>query len=169
MTKALDKNIQYGEFNDQPFTSLEKVLMNDFQHNFPLSPQPFHEIADRYSVDVIQVLNIYERLITDGAISRIGPVIKPNTIGASLLAALLVPEEKLNEIAEMINAYPEVNHNYEREHKFNLWFVITAADDKRLEIILSEIKEKTGYQLLRLPLEEAFHIDLGFNLKWNQH
>ena len=71
MTKALDKNIQYGEFNDPSFTSLEKVLMNDFQHNFPLSSQPFQEIADRYSVDAIKVLNIYERLIAEGAISRI--------------------------------------------------------------------------------------------------
>jgi len=169
MAKALDNNVQYGEFNDPSYTTLEKVLMNDFQHNFPLSSQPFHDIADRYSIDVNQILDIYKRLIAEGAISRIGPVIKPNMIGASLLAALLVPEEKLHEVAEMINAYPEVNHNYEREHKFNLWFVITAADDKRLGIILSEIKEKTGCQLLRLPLEEAFHIDLGFKLKWNQH
>ncbi len=169
MTKSLDKNIQYGEFNDPSYTSLEKLLMNDFQHDFPLSPQPFHEIANRYSVDATLVLDVYEKLIGEGAISRIGPVIKPNTIGASLLAALLVPEEKLNEIAEMVNTYPEVNHNYEREHKFNLWFVVTAADDTRLEIILSEIKEKSGCQLLRLPLEEAFHIDLGFKLRWNQH
>ncbi len=169
MTKALDKNIEYSDFNNQSYSSLEQVLMNDFQHDFPLTSQPFHDIAERYSVDVAKIIAIYEKLISEGAISRIGPVIKPNVIGASLLAALLVPEEKLHEVAEMINAYPEVNHNYEREHKFNLWFVITAADEKRLQIILNEIKEKTGYQLLRLPLEEAFHIDLGFKLKWNQH
>jgi hypothetical protein len=65
----------------------------------------------------------------------------------------------------MINAYPEVNHNYEREHHFNLWFVIAAIDKNRLDFILDDIEQSTGYPLLRLPLLDAYHIDLGFDLK----
>ena len=67
----------------------------------------------------------------------------------------------------MINTYPEVNHNYEREHHFNLWFVITAEDENRLDFILDDIEQKSGYPLLRLPLIDDYHIDLGFDLQCN--
>ena len=169
MTKALNKEFNANVFNDAAYTSLEKRLINDFQHNFPLSSQPFQEIADALEVDLNLVLNTYEKLLLEGVISRIGPVIKPNTIGASSLAALSVAEEDLLEVAEIVNEFVEVNHNYEREHEFNLWFVVTASDNKRLEDVLDEIKTKTHCPLLILPLEEAYHIDLGFDLKWNQH
>jgi siroheme decarboxylase len=169
MTKALNKEFKYKVFNNSSYTSLEKKLINDFQHGFPLSAQPFQEIADTLDVDIDRVLNTYEKLLTDGVISRIGPVIKPNSIGASSLAALSVSEENLVNVAEFINQYAEVNHNYEREHEFNLWFVIAASDKDRLSEIFDEIKTTTACPLLILPLEDAYHIDLGFDLKWNQH
>jgi siroheme decarboxylase len=169
MTKSLDNNIRYDVFHNTSYTPLEKKLLNDFQHDFPLSSQPFNEIAERLNVDLELVIKVYEKLHADGVISRIGPVIKPNIIGTSLLAALSVPEEELLDVANMVNSYAEVNHNYEREHEFNLWFVITAKNNDRLEFILDEIQGRTACPLLRLPLEDAYHIDLGFELKWNQH
>ncbi len=149
------------------YSYLEQCLLNDFQQEFPLSPQPFNDIAERLNVNVELVMETFEKLQSCGAISRVGPVIKPNVIGNSILAALKVADDKLIETANMINAYPEVNHNYEREHNFNLWFVITAIDKTRLDFILNEIEKKSGSLLLRLPLLDAYHIDLGFDLKCN--
>lgn len=149
------------------YSYLEQCLLNDFQQEFPLSPQPFNDIAERLNVDVELVLETFEKLQSCGAISRVGPVIKPNSIGNSILAALKVPDDQLIETAKMINAYPEVNHNYEREHHFNLWFVITAVDKIRLDFILDDIERKSTGPLLRLPLLDAYHIDLGFDLKCN--
>ncbi len=150
------------------YSYLEQCLLNDFQQEFPLSIQPFNDIAERLNVDVGLVIETFEKLQSCGAISRVGPVIKPNAIGNSILAALKVPDDQLVETANMINAYPEVNHNYEREHPFNLWFVITAVDKIRLDFILDDIEKKSGGPpLLRLPLLDAYHIDLGFDLKCN--
>jgi hypothetical protein len=73
----------------------------------------------------------------------------------------------LEEVAELVNGYREVNHNYEREHHFNLWFVVTASDFARVAEVLDEIGERTGLKVLDLPLVEAYHIDLGFPLQWS--
>ena len=149
------------------YSLLEQYLLNNFQHDFPLSPQPFNDIAEKLNIEPERVIATFNKLQDEGVISRIGPVIKPNTIGASMLAALSVPEDVLIETADLISSYPEVNHNYEREHEFNLWFVVTATDQDHLNSVLDSIANETGLALLRLPLLDAYHIDLGFTLKWN--
>jgi DNA-binding Lrp family transcriptional regulator len=93
--------------------------------------------------------------------------VPPNSIGVSLLAALAVPSDQFDEIAEWVSSLPEVNHNYEREHRFNLWFVVNASHEGHLEDVLEYIEQRSGLTVLRLPLLEAFHIDLGFPLEFN--
>ena len=148
------------------YSSLEQRLLNDFQHGLPLVEQPFAEIAERLGVYETTVLETFMRLQTEGAISRVGAVFRPNRLGASTLAAMAVPESELEEIAALVNEFEEVNHNYEREHRFNLWFVVAADDEERLQTVLTEIEQCCGYPLLDLPLLEDFHIDLGFELEW---
>jgi len=97
-------------------------------------------------------------------LSRIGAVFRPNTVGASTLAAISVPAEALERVAAQVSARTEVNHNYEREHALNLWFVATAPDAAALEAALARIESTTGLEVLRLPLVEEYHIDLGFDL-----
>jgi hypothetical protein len=80
---------------------------------------------------------------------------------------MIVPEAEMTEIAGLVSAYPEVNHNYEREHEFNLWFVVTAPSRERVDAVLGEIATRTRLPLLELPLEEAYRLDLGFPLSWS--
>lgn len=145
-------------------SSLDFQLLNDFQRDFPLVPAPFAELAARLGVGEKVVLGHLENLRREGKISRVGAVFAPKRIGASTLAAMAVPPEKLEAVAAAINRFPEVNHNYEREHRYNLWFVVTAATEGRLQASLGAIEAAAGYPLLALPLEEEFHIDLGFCL-----
>ncbi len=161
------QDTDYTTLNYDSCTHLEQCILNNFQHGFPLTSQPFNDIAKRLNVEPGLVIETFEKLQSCGAISRVGPVIKPNSIGNSILAALKVPDDQLIETANMINAYPEVNHNYEREHHYNLWFVIMAEDKNRLDFILDDIEQKSGYPLLRLPLLDSYYIDLGFDLKCN--
>ena len=145
-------------------TDLELHLLNDFQRDFPLVPAPFGVIAGRLGTSEAGVLETLTRLQACGKVSRVGAVFRPHSIGFSTLAALAVPAEKLDEVAQLVSAYAEVNHNYEREHHYNLWFVVTAPDEARVQEVLAEIGRRTGYQPLHLPLLEEFHIDLGFDL-----
>jgi len=145
-------------------SSLDFQLLNDFQRDFPLVSAPFAELASRLGVGEKIVLGRLENLRREGKISRVGAVFAPKRIGASTLAAMAVPPEKLDAVAAAVNRFPEVNHNYEREHRYNLWFVVTAATEGRLQASLGAIEKATGHPLLALPLLEEFHIDLGFCL-----
>jgi len=146
--------------------AIDRRLLNDFQSGFPLVPRPFAEIADRLGVGESEVIARIERLAAAGAVSRVGPVLRPRQVGTSTLAAMAVPEDRLEEVAELVNDYREVNHNYQRTHRFNLWFVLTAADEGRLTAVMDEIEDRTGIAVLDLPMLEEYHIDLGFPLQW---
>ena len=145
--------------------TFEFRLLNEFQRDFPLCPAPFAELAERLGVAEKAVLGSLEKLRREGKISRVGAVFAPKRIGASTLAAMAVAPEKLEAVAAAVNRFPEVNHNYQREHRYNLWFVVTAGSEGRLQATLGAIEKAAGHPLLALPLLEEFHIDLGFSLQ----
>jgi len=149
---------------DSPYTPLEFALLNDWQRGFPIGAQPFARIGERLGTDAQAVLATLKRLQERGAISRVGAVFAPRRVGASTLAALSAPAAELERIAAMVSARPEVNHNYQREHRYNLWFVATAADGDALAAALAAIEAETGCAVISLPLEQEYHIDLGFDL-----
>ncbi|MBI3526332.1 MAG: AsnC family transcriptional regulator [Betaproteobacteria bacterium] len=144
--------------------ALDLRLLNEFQRDFPLLPQPYAAVAERVGVSENAVIAAYARLREAGAVSRIGAVFAPRCVGASTLAALSAPVGQLERIADLVSQHPEVNHNYQREHRYNLWFVATAQDPQALDLALRRIEAETGCAVLRLPLLEEFHIDLGFDL-----
>ena len=109
-------------------------------------------------------IDTFARLQDGGVISRIGAVVKPNTVGASTLAAMAVAPERLDEVAEVVSREPLVNHNYERTHRINLWFVVAGPDRAAVAQTIARIERQTGIEVLELPLLRAFHIDLGFSL-----
>jgi DNA-binding Lrp family transcriptional regulator len=150
---------------DSPYSPLEFSLLNDWQRDFPITAQPFAELATKVGADGTAILATLRRLQARGAISRVGAVFAPRRIGASTLAALAAPAERLEQIAAQVSARPEVNHNYQREHHYNLWFVATAADPAALAAALTSIERETGCAVLSLPLEQEYHIDLGFDLR----
>ncbi len=156
--------------NPRPQTTLsdlERALLDRFQQQLPLSPTPFADMAKQLGTDEETVMQTLARLQAEGAISRVGPVFRPHSIGASTLAAIAVPPERLEEVAEIVNSFDEVNHNYEREHQLNLWFVVTAEDGVAVQRVLHAISERAGLPVLDLPMLADFHINLGFSLQWN--
>ncbi|UEM20833.1 hypothetical protein JL100_027805 [Skermanella mucosa] len=149
---------------DVPLRPLERRLLDAFQRDLPLVEHPYQVMADATGSREGDVLEALDRLRETGVLSRVGLVIRPNMAGASTLAAMAVPDGDLAAVAARVSARPEVNHNYEREHRLNLWFVVAAADAQALQQTLREIERETGYAVLNLPLEAAYHIDLGFSL-----
>lgn len=146
---------------------LQQQLLNDFQQDFPLSPTPYQDIADSLGLSEAEVLAAYMALSDQKFISRIGTVIAPNHIGSSALMAMSVPADQLQKVAGQVNQYPQVNHNYERENRFNLWFVLVAKDQETLHKVIAEIEQKTGIKALYLPLLADYFINLGFQLDFD--
>ena len=145
---------------------LDRRLLNDFQRGLPLTSRPYAAMAERLGVSEDEIIERLRALQESGAVSRVGAVIRPHSVGVSTLAAMAVPKERLDEVADMVSGYPEVNHNYEREHHYNLWFVVATEREQRLREVLTELEARTGLKVLDLPLLEDFHIDLGFDLRW---
>ena len=139
-------------------------LANAWQRDFPLVPRPFAEIGASSGFTEEQVIAQYASMKSKGEIDRIGPVFRPNTVGASCLAAMAVPQARLEEVAALVSGHRGVNHNYERDHRYNLWFVVTGTLEAEVQWTLSCIEYAAGLPVLRLPLLEEYHIDLGFDL-----
>ncbi len=159
-------NTDIDQFKQYQLGTLEKHLLNDFQQGFPLVSRPFQQIAEKMGVTEDVVISTLRYLQEQGFISRVGAVFRANSIGASTLAAMAVPEDRLQKIADMICGYSEVNHNYQRDHHYNLWFVATAPDEQSLNTVLDDIEQRSGLPVMFLPMLEDFHINLGFDLKW---
>ncbi|MBA2779667.1 AsnC family transcriptional regulator [Billgrantia kenyensis] len=145
---------------------LDRRLIDAFQRGLPLDSRPFAAMAERLGVSEAAVIERLRELQQSQVLSRVGPVFDHALAGASLLAAVAVPEAERDAAAAVINRSPGVNHNYAREHDFNLWFVMTAADEVQLESRLEALEEELGVPVLRLPMLEGFHIDLGFPIPW---
>jgi DNA-binding Lrp family transcriptional regulator len=153
----------------QHFSELEQKILNNYQHQLPLSLTPFRDMAEQLGSSEQTVIDTIESLQQRGVISRVGPVFRPNRVGVSTLAAMAVDDDELECVARIISAFPEVNHNYQREHDFNLWFVVTAASAEHLDIVLYEIEQHAGYALMSLPMLEDYFIDLGFELDYKHN
>ncbi|MCK6389492.1 MAG: Lrp/AsnC family transcriptional regulator [Azonexus sp.] len=144
--------------------TLDFSLLDAFQRDFPLTSRPYAELAQRLGSEESVVMARLEAMRADGRISRIGAVLPPGRFGVSTLVAMAIPAERLDEAAAIINTFPGVNHNYERTHHFNLWFVLTAGTQQALVRTLACIEQAVETTALALPLEKAYHIDLGFSL-----
>lgn len=146
---------------------LQRQLIDHYQRGLPLVANPFAAMAEALGVTEGEVIEALDGLQAAGTLSRVGAIVEPNTAGASTLAAMAVPVAELEDVAARISTVPEVNHNYEREHELNLWFVVTAGNPAKLDQALARIEAETGCEVVRLPLEEAYHLDTGFAIRWN--
>lgn len=143
---------------------LERTIVNRFQHGFPRVPRPYAAIGAEVGCGEAEALAAVRALSARGVLQRVGAVVRSGSVGCSTLAAMRVPAERLAEVAGFVSTIPEVNHNYEREHDLNLWFVVAAPNEARLSAVLEEIASTTGIEVLDLRLVEAYHIDLGFHV-----
>lgn len=139
-------------------------LLNEWQRALPLVSRPFAEMARALGIGEESVIARLRDLKSRGHVSRVGAVFRPHVLGWSTLAAVAAPPERMDAVARVIDACPEVNHNYEREHAYNLWFVVTAPSAGQVSGVLAHIQRQTGLKPLDLPMLEDYHIDLGFDL-----
>ncbi len=145
-------------------TPTELALLDRWQRNFPLVALPFEVVGQSVGLGPQDTVDTYERLRRERVLSRIGAVVRPHAVGASTLAAMRVPPERLEEVAAIVSGEPLVTHNYERTNALNLWFVVAGPDSAAVAATLASIEANTGLPVIDLPLLQAYHLDLGFSL-----
>lgn len=139
-------------------------LLDEFQRDFPLTERPFQVLGKALGLDETEVLDRLTRMRATGRITRVGATITPGAVTASTLAAVSAPENRLEEVAALIDAEPGVNHNYQREDAWNLWFVATGPDRDHVNETLARISRASGLRVLDLRLVRPFNVDLGFRM-----
>jgi siroheme decarboxylase len=143
----------------------ELALIDRWQRGFPLVSRPFGIVGRAVGIDERAAIETFERLYLEQVLSRIGAVVKPHAVGASTLAAMRVPRERLVDVARIVSHEPLVTHNYERTHDHNLWFVVAGPRAEAVDATLKAVREQTGLAVLDLPMQRAYHLDLGFSLQ----
>lgn len=152
---------------EKGLSEAERRLLSAMQDGFLPVPEPFKEVADRLGLTEEEVLGELRRLKAAGVIRRLGAIIDSRKIGyTGTLCAMKVPPERIPEVAQVINSFPEITHNYVREHTYNVWFTILAPSAQEIDRIIGEIKEKTGiHDFLNLPARRIFKIRVNFDLE----
>ena len=141
--------------------ALDRRIVAELQDGFPLCPHPYAEAGRRLGLGEAEMIRRIERLLADGVLSRFGPLFDVERLGGIyVLAAMQVPAEDFERTADLVNAHPEVAHNYEREHALNMWFVVAAETEMGARRVLARIAQETGLEVVALPKEEEFFIGL---------
>ena len=141
---------------------LDRQLLDAYERDFPVCAMPFAEMARRFHCQGNEVLQRLAGLLRRGVVSRIGPVFTPGRVDASTLVAMAVPRARLDSLARWVRRHRAVHHVHEREHEFNLWFVLAAANAGALYETLVDIRRRTGLEVLDLRLERDYHVGLGY-------
>ncbi len=146
-------------------TTLERHFINNFQGNFPLQEHPFKTIAKQLNSNEDLLIETVKQLKAKKLLSRFGPLYDAARLGGGLtLAAIVVPEERYQSVTELVNAYPEVAHNYRREHELNMWFVLATETPVEISQTLSSIEKTTGLTVYNFPKLQEFYIGLWLHL-----
>ncbi|MHA2031397.1 MAG: siroheme decarboxylase subunit alpha [Candidatus Kariarchaeaceae archaeon] len=140
--------------------------MNLMQNYFPLSKHPYQDIAEKLNIDREEVISRLTKLYDSGIIRKVGAILSARDIGfVSTLAAVSVPDEKVSKVAEIINKYQGVTHNYLREGSPNIWFTLTEPTQEILEKRLNEIESKINHKIIKMPAKKIFKIGVKFDIK----
>ncbi|MGD9974852.1 MAG: AsnC family transcriptional regulator [Desulfatirhabdiaceae bacterium] len=145
---------------------IDKELLNRIQSDFPVTSRPFLAIGNELGISETDVIGRITRLKESGIIRRIGGNIVPHKLGfVSTLCAASVPENRVDEFADVVNQYPGVTHNYQRNHDMNMWFTFIAPSMQEIETHLDAISRQTGITgILNMPATRVFKIRAHFDL-----
>jgi DNA-binding Lrp family transcriptional regulator len=139
----------------------DRRIVNALQEGLPLCERPFAEAAGALGLSEHELISRVESLLERRILSRFGPLFDAERLGGAFsLCAMSVPAEDFERVAALVNAHPEVAHNYERDHRFNMWFVLATDSVSRISQVISMIESETGLPVLNLPREEEYYVGM---------
>lgn len=141
--------------------TIDKAIINRLQQGFPICPSPYRVVAEELAIGEAELLQRLQTLLSDGVLSRFGPMYHAEQMGGALtLAALQVPAERFDEVAAIVNAFPEVAHNYARNHALNMWFVLATEQPQQIKQVIADIERQTGLPVFDMPKIREYYVGL---------
>lgn len=141
--------------------TIDKAIVNRLQQGFPICASPYRAVAVELGLSESDLLNRLEALLNNGVLSRFGPMFHAEQMGGALtLAAMIVPEERFDAVTHIVNAFPEVAHNYARNHRLNMWFVLATETPEQVPAVIAEIERLTGLTVYNMPKINEYYVGL---------
>ncbi len=145
--------------------SLDRQIINTLQKGFPVSERPYHDVAEILGTSETELLSRLRKLLDDNYLTRFGPMYQVEKLGGTFtLAAMKVPIERFDSVAAYVNSFYEVAHNYQRDHDFNMWFVIATEKKEEINNVIDRIKTLTGIKVYNMPKQQEFFIKLQLHV-----
>ena len=142
-------------------SDFDRRIINALQDGFPVCDRPFAAVAATMGIGESALIAHLERLLADGILTRFGPLFQIERLGGAFcLAAIAAPEERYEEIAGQVNAFPEVAHNYRREHALNMWFVLATETAGGIDKTATAIEAAIGLPVCRFPKEREYFVEM---------
>jgi DNA-binding Lrp family transcriptional regulator len=139
----------------------DRLLVNSLQGGFPLVPRPFASVAEKLGLRETEVIQRIDRLVAAGALSRFAPMFDAEKAGGAVsLAAMIVPQDRFDAVAAVLEAMPAIAHNYERNHRLNMWFVIATETRAGIGKAQREIEAKTGLKVMLFPKVREYFVGM---------
>jgi DNA-binding Lrp family transcriptional regulator len=139
----------------------DRAIVNHLQGGFPLASEPFKAAALELDLSEQELIRRIEGMLADGILTRFGPLYQIERLGGRfLLAAMAVPTADFERVTGIVNAKAEIAHNYEREHRLNMWFVVAAEDDASITQVIADIEHESGYPVLLFPKEQEYFVEM---------
>ncbi len=147
--------------------AMDKTILRALQGNLPIVSKPYDALAERVGIGEAELFSRVQKLVDAGIIRKFGLRIDSQKVGfASTLVAMKVPGDRIDEVAEKLNRYEAVTHNYARDHEYNLWFTVIERDKEALRKTLGELAREVEYEdILDLPVLKKFKIDVKFEIR----
>lgn len=141
--------------------TLDRKIINLLQAGFPLSEEPYLEVARQLGIEEQELLDRLTNLLDENILSRFGPMYDAQKFGGAFsLVAVRVPEEDFDKVTEIVNSYPEVAHNYKRDNDYNMWYVLATDSPEKIAEVNSDIEKKIGMKVFNMPKLEEYYIGL---------
>jgi DNA-binding Lrp family transcriptional regulator len=161
MNQAFPNDAKQVAVEEITLDPLDKQLLNLLQHGLPVCENPFAEVAAQLNSNETLILERLNSLLDHKVLSRFGPMFDATCLGGAFtLAALSVPEERFDEVTIIVNTFEQIAHNYKRNNKYNMWFVIGTESAQEIEWVINEIESKTQLSVLNTPKLEEFYVGL---------
>jgi DNA-binding Lrp family transcriptional regulator len=140
---------------------IDRRLVTLLQDGVEVTERPFAPVAAALGIGEDEACARLARLLDAGVLTRFGPMLDAAALGGAFtLAAMQVPAHDFARVAGIVNARPEVAHNYRREHAFNMWFVVAVERPEAVARVLAAIEAETGYAVLDLPKRREYFLGL---------
>jgi DNA-binding Lrp family transcriptional regulator len=145
--------------------AVDRAIVNRLQGDFPVCERPYTEVATTLGLSEDELMQRLDVLLENGTLTRFGPMYHAERLGGALtLAAMKIPAADFERVTSIVNGFPEVAHNYAREHEFNMWFVLATEAPERIGEVISEIERMSGYRVYNMPKLEEFYVGLRFTV-----